>query len=58
MGKITRRRSFENSIGIEVMVCHFQNQKCHFEVSFFFFLLCVLGNLNMNFSMMDSNINI
>lgn len=51
VGKITRRRSFENSIGIEVTVCHFQNQKCHFEV---FFLLCVLGNLNMNFSMMDS----
>lgn len=52
VGKITRRWSFEKSICIEVMVCHLQKHKCHFE-RFFFFLLCVLGNLNMNFSMMD-----
>lgn len=52
MGKITRRRSFGISICIEITVCRFQKQMCHFEG--FFFLLCVLGNLNMNFSMMDS----
>lgn len=52
VGKIARRRSFEISICIEITVCHFQKQKCRFEGVFF--LLCVLGNLNMNFSMMDS----